>query len=227
MFLRTEELSLPSLLNNLTVVFPPHGLVGLVGPNGAGKSTLLRCLSGEHPPKSGRVWLEERPLSHWRAREVSQKLAHLPQMTSFPFAYTVEEHVLLGAKSERDAQEALSTMELTTLKSHSLLELSGGERQRAAIARTLAQNTPVLLLDEPLTHLDLYHQQRLLSELSRRKELGHLVVIALHDLRLARKYCSHVVVLSAGNLVGEGTPEDALTEQCLQSVFRVSLAELD
>ena len=227
MELRTEGLSLAPILKRVSVAIPNGKLTGIIGPNGAGKTTLLRCLAGELPPQQGTVTLGDnlgtnRDLSTWRARERAQHIAYLPQTTVFAFAFTTQELVGLHAASPSSLQEALDTLELTALATRSLLSLSGGERQRVAIARALAQQTPLLLLDEPLAHLDLHYQNRLLAFLKQRSQSGATIIVVLHDLRQAQHWCDHLIVLTEGQVHTQGTPEQTLTPENLSTVFRIT-----
>lgn len=223
MELRTEGLSLAPILKQVSVAIPNGKLTGIIGPNGAGKTTLLRCLAGELHPQQGTVTLgDNRDLSTWRARERAQRIAYLPQNTVFAFAFTTQELVGLHAASPSSLQEALDTLELTALATRSLLSLSGGERQRVAIARALAQQTQFLLLDEPLTHLDLHYQNRLLAFLKQRTLNGATIIVVLHDLRQAKHWCDHLIVLTEGQVHTQGTPEQTLTPENLSTVFRIT-----
>nr|WP_309693908.1 ABC transporter ATP-binding protein [Armatimonas sp.] len=223
MELRTEGLSLAPILTQVSVAIPNGKLTGIIGPNGAGKTTLLRCLAGELHPQQGTVTLgDNRDLSTWRARERAQRIAYLPQNTVFAFAFTTQELVGLHAASPSSLQEALDTLELTALATRSLLSLSGGERQRVAIARALAQQTQFLLLDEPLTHLDLHYQNRLLAFLKQRTLNGATIIVVLHDLRQAKHWCDHLIVLTEGQVHTQGTPEQTLTPENLSTVFRIT-----
>jgi iron complex transport system ATP-binding protein len=207
-------------------------MVGLLGPNGSGKSTLLRVLSGVLKPQKGQVWLEGRLLSHLRAKEVAQKLAFVPQREEVAFGFTAWEVVLLGRApyigwwgKERatDLQATRRAMERTDslcLSERAFSTLSGGERQRVVLARGLAQETPLLLLDEPLTHLDVAHQVGTLSLLRQlNREEGLTVLAALHDINLASEFCDRLIVLRQGQIVEDGTPSEVITPALLARVF--------
>ncbi len=204
------------------MAIPKGKLTGIIGPNGAGKTTLLRCLAGEIRSQKDAVTLGDIDISTWRARERAKYVAYLPQTTVFAFAFTTQELVGLHAASPSSLQEALDTLELNALARRSLLSLSGGERQRVAIARALAQQTPFLLLDEPLTHLDLHYQNRLLEFLKQRTQSGTTIVVVLHDLRQAQHWCDHLIVLSEGQVRTQGTPEQTLTPENLSNIFRIA-----
>lgn len=207
-------------------------MVGLLGPNGSGKSTLLRVLSGVLKPQRGQVWLEGQPLSQLRAKEVAQRLAFVPQREEVAFGFTAWEVVLLGRApyigwwgKERveDLQATRRAMERTdslSLAERTFSTLSGGERQRVVLARGLAQETPLLLLDEPLTHLDVAHQVGTLSLLRQlNREEGLTVLAALHDINLASEFCDRLIVLRQGQMVADGTPSEVITPALLARVF--------
>lgn len=221
MQLRVTNLRVSSALQELTLTLSPGALTGLIGPNGAGKTTLLRCLAGDIPPDSGEVHLDNQPLQRWRASERAQKIAYLPQSTPTVFPFTVRELVGLREASPEACQAALETLDLAPLAERPLTTLSGGEQRRAALARVLAQQAPCLLLDEPLTYLDPKYQLRLLEYLQQHCRQGGSAMIVLHELRLARQWCSELVLLAQGTRVAQGTPEQVLTENTLHEVFHI------
>jgi iron complex transport system ATP-binding protein len=206
--------------------------VGLLGPNGSGKSTLLRVLSGVLKPTRGEVWLEGQPLSRLRAKEVARRLAFVPQREEVAFGFSAWEVVLLGrapyigwwgkerAEDVQAAQRAMERTHCAPLSERAFSSLSGGERQRVVLARGLAQETSVLLLDEPLTHLDVAHQVGTLSLLRQlNREEGLTVLAALHDINLASEFCDRLLVLRQGQLVAEGSPSEVITPSLLARVF--------
>ena len=219
-----EGIGVDSALRGVTATLTPGRLIGVVGPNGAGKTTLLRCLVGDLKPTVGVVTLGARPMRLIAPSERARQLTYLPQVTPISFPFTLGELVGLGAATPEAMALALGCMELEGLVSRSLLSLSGGERQRAALARALAQATPILVLDEPLAHLDPRYQSRLLEFCVGHCHQGGMVVLALHDLRLAKHWCEWVLLLNDGELCAEGPPRDVLTERSLQDIFGVTQA---
>jgi iron complex transport system ATP-binding protein len=212
-----------TLLDDLTFSLTPGQWVGVIGPNGAGKSTQLRVLSGNQKPSSGTVHLKEKPLAAYPTQVLAQHLAFVPQETPMTFPFHVAELVGMGARSKEAQEKAVDVMELGELLVRPVTALSGGERQRAALARGLAQETPILLLDEPTAHLDLRYQERLLVHLQDLvRERGVLVVVALHDLLLAREFADSLLLLDKGRLVALGTPTEVLTEANLRAVYGIS-----
>jgi iron complex transport system ATP-binding protein len=207
--------------------------LSVVGPNGAGKTTLLRLLLGLVKPQQGEVLLEGKSIAAQSRRDIARRIALLPQMAEIPFGFTVREVVAMGrtphlgrfrpmTPADHEAVErALQDTETDELAERPVTELSGGEAQRVFLARSFAQDTAVLVLDEPTTNLDLFHERTLLDQVRRRKEKGIAVVAVLHDLNLAARYSDRVLVLSGGEIAALGTPEETLTAERIQEIFRV------
>ena len=230
--LRAQDLSVALggtvVLHGVSIELKP-GWTAIVGPNGAGKSTLLRALAGLLPHQSGQVWLQGRPLDAWSVRERARQIAWLAQQGQAHGDLTVRELVHLGrlphlglfgtpgADDERQVDAAMAATECAAWQQRRLQQLSGGERQRCLLARALAVRAPVLLLDEPTTHLDPPHQVavvRLLQGLARQDT----VVSVLHDLPLALQ-ADRVVILRGGRVVAQGAHDDAALHAALCEVF--------
>jgi len=219
------------LLSGVTLDVPPGSMVGLLGPNGSGKSSLLRVLGGLQRPDAGRVTLDGTDRARIPRRVLARRTAMVTQHPPSDVDMTVLDVLLLGriphrpllaAVSAADldrAESALADAGLRGLGSRPWTSLSGGERQRAAIARALVQEPDVLLLDEPTNHLDIRHQLDLLEDLSR---APITVVVALHDLALAARYCDRLVLLDGGRVVAAGTPPEVLTPARIAQVFAVA-----
>jgi len=220
------------VLDGVTMDVKSGEVVALVGPNGAGKSTLIRAVSGVVPMQSGEALVNGEALHKVSTMERARYVAVVPQARSLPPAFTVYEAVLLGrtahlgwlgraGESDRHrVQHALDQTQLLPLAERYVGELSGGEQQRVLLARALAQDTPVLLLDEPTTHLDLQHREsliRMIRELALNKNLAILMV--LHDLNLAGLYAQRVALLVAGRLEAVGSAAEVLTERRLSQVY--------
>ncbi|HET9441797.1 MAG TPA: ABC transporter ATP-binding protein [Acidimicrobiales bacterium] len=208
--------------------------LGVIGPNGAGKTTLLRCLAGL-VKASGHVVVDGVRPGAVPARELARRVAYVPQSPHLPQGMTVGDYVLLGRTPhvawfgvERAADfavvaEVLAALELVPLASRPLDELSGGEGQRAVLARALAQQGQVLLLDEPTRALDLGHQHAVLELVDRlRRERGLTVVAVVHDLTLAGQFPDRLLVLNGGRPVAAGTPEEVLTEDLVREHWGVA-----
>jgi iron complex transport system ATP-binding protein len=220
-----------TVLSDVTASAERGRFVGLVGPNGAGKTTLLRTVSGALTPDSGRVRVAGEVVSDLSSRAASRLVATLPQDTTLAFDFDVRETVAMGrtpyvsrfgrrTSEDRDAVEsAMARTDVADFADRSVTSLSGGERQRVLLARALAQDTPLLLLDEPTASLDIAHQIRTLELVRRLVDDGTTVVAAIHDLNLAAHYCDDVWLLSDGDLLATGTPEEVLTEARLSGAF--------
>ncbi len=224
------------ILHGVSLRVETGEIVTLIGPNGAGKSTLIRAISGVIPVESGRVSVDGRDLEELSTTERARRLAVVPQARNLPPAFTVYESILLGrtpylgwfgraGPEDRDrVRYALQRTQLLSLAEQRVGELSGGEQQRVLLARALAQETPVMLLDEPITHLDLQHRERLIKlirELTSQKELAVLMV--LHDLNLAAMYADRIALLVEGRIEAVGTPAQVLTEATLTRVYEIPI----
>ena len=204
----------------------------IIGPNGCGKSTLLRGLCNLLPPSAGQVLLDGHDIARLPPRKLAQEIGLLPQSAQAPPGITVVDLVARGryphqgpfrqqsAEDERIVAMAMDAAGVADLAHHDVEALSGGQRQRVWIALVLAQETPILLLDEPTTYLDIAHQLELLSLLRQlNRERGRTIVAVLHDLNQACRYADHLVVMTAGKIVAEGTPKALMTPELLQQVF--------
>ncbi|MCZ2813127.1 ABC transporter ATP-binding protein [Modestobacter sp. VKM Ac-2979] len=234
--LAAEDLTLAygerTVIEGLDLLVPPGRITAVVGANACGKSTLLRSMSRLLAPRSGRVLLDGKAVHRLPAKELARTLGLLPQSPIAPEGITVADLVGRGRhphqrvfsrwSKEDDAAvaAALDATETTPLADRAVDELSGGQRQRVWIAMALAQQTDLLLLDEPTTFLDVAHQIEvldLLTDLNRTR--GTTIVMVLHDLNLAARYSDHLVALSGGQIHAAGTPEAVLTEECVRAVF--------
>jgi iron complex transport system ATP-binding protein len=219
-------------VSDVDLELPAGELVAVVGPNAAGKSTLVHLLAGALPARRGEVRLQGRRLSDWPARERAQRLALVPQSSRQDVAFTVRQLVSMGRaphvgpwSQEQPADRehidrALEVTDLAHLAERSLAELSGGERQRVLLARALAQAAPVLLLDEPVAHLDLGHQQLVLERLAAHASTGGAALVVLHDLSLAARL-HRIVVVERGRIVATGSPGEVLTPGRLASIWGI------
>lgn len=223
------------VLHEVSFSAGPEAVVGIFGPNGSGKTTLLRCLSGELAPQRGEVLLAGRPVRAYPLRERARQVAVVAQDLPTDIPFSALEVVLLGRyphlglwgeETDRDRCAARAALEETgawALRERPFRELSGGERQRVMIAKALAQEPRVLLLDEPALHLDVAHQvelYELLRHLAR--DDGLCVAAVCHDLFLAPAYLDRAVLLADGHCVGDGSPREVLTRSALQEVFGVA-----
>jgi iron complex transport system ATP-binding protein len=236
--LHAEDLSLAydghEVIHQLSLAIPPQKITALVGPNGSGKSTLLRGLARLMKPRRGAVYLDGQTIHRLPTKYVARQLAILPQRPEAPDGLSVRELVafgrfpyqgLLGVASEEDDHEidaALETTGTDRLADRLLGELSGGQRQLVWIAMALAQDTGLLLLDEPTTFLDMAHQLEVLQVLERlHRQQRRTIVMVLHDVNQAARYADHMVALVAGRIVASGPPHEILTPAILGEVFAI------
>lgn len=221
---------------NLSLSLKPGEITAILGPNGAGKSTLLRALNGQIRHSSGSILLDGEPLERLNRRSISRHIAVVAQEAELRFPVTVLEFVLGGRfawatnagwgwETERDLQVAEAVVqetELTELSGRLMNELSGGERQRALMARALATEAPILLLDEPTANLDLSHQAALLSLVRNRCDQRRAsALVVTHDINLASQFADYILLMQRGKMVHSGTPEDVLKPHILQEVFEI------
>ena len=214
----------------------PGQLVGVIGPNGAGKSTLLRALAGVIRLAEGTILLEGSDLRTIPSAERSRTIALIPQIAPLAHGFSSLELVLMGryphmgrfqiegASDERIALDAMRLTDTEHFADRTLETLSGGERQRIFIARALAQQPRVLLLDEPTANLDILHQLRVLNLIRESLNGGLTAIAAIHDLSMAARYCDRLALLSDGRVVAEGAPEEVLTPERIEAAYGVRAA---
>ncbi|MGJ5897386.1 heme ABC transporter ATP-binding protein [Streptomyces niveiscabiei] len=215
------------ILHGITLPIRAGELLALVGPNGAGKSTLLAALAADLPATRGDVRIYGRPAQEWTAPELALRRAVLPQAATVSFPFPVEEVVRMGraphdtspTQDEAIVEAAMAATEVTPFAGRPFGALSGGERARVALARVLAQQAPLLLLDEPTAALDLKHQELVLRICRDRAAQGDAVVAVLHDLGLAAAYAHRVAVLHRGRIAAEGPPTEIFTDALLSKVY--------
>lgn len=223
---------------DVTLTLEAGKITAIIGPNGAGKSTLLRTLNGQLRPSSGAIFLDEEPLERFNRRSISRRIAVVAQEAELRFPVTVLEFVLGGRfawalnggwgwETERDLQVAhavLQETELSELSGRLMNELSGGERQRALMARALATEAPILLLDEPTANLDLSHQATLLSLVRNRCDQHRAsALVVTHDINLAAQFADNILLMKDGKTVHSGPPEEVLKPPILRDVFEVEV----
>ncbi|MDR7030565.1 ABC transporter ATP-binding protein [Rhizobium rosettiformans] len=220
-----------TISRELSVTIPDGAFTVIVGPNACGKSTLLRALSRLLAPAAGQVILDGRSLRDLPPKEVARRLGLLPQSSSAPEGISVADLVARGRYphqsflrqwSKADEEAVIKAMEATRvaeLSGRLVQELSGGQRQRVWIAMVLAQETPILLLDEPTTFLDIAHQIELMELLADLNAAGRTIVAVLHDLNQACRYATHLIAMKDGAVLAEGQPSSIVTEQLVEEVF--------
>lgn len=220
------------IIHGIDVIIPSNKISVIIGANACGKSTLLKTLARLIKPVSGDIVLDGKQISAIPPKQLAQVLGLLPQSPVVPEGIIVSDLIARGrfpyqtflkgmGKSDYDAvEEALDIMGITELANRSVDELSGGQRQRVWIAMALAQQTDILLLDEPTTFLDIAYQIEildLLTDLNRRR--GTTIVMVLHDINLSARYADHIFAMHKGNLIAQGTPSEVITEGLIKQVF--------
>ncbi|MGV6872013.1 ATP-binding cassette domain-containing protein [Pseudochelatococcus sp. B33] len=227
------------LLQPLTLTLPSNRIVGLIGHNGSGKSTLLKILARQQPATDGTVRFRDRKLSDWGDRPFARQVAYLPQHTPPASGMLVKELVALGrypwhgalgrfGTADRDkVEEAMTLTNVTGMADRLVDTLSGGERQRVWLAMLVAQDAEHLLLDEPISALDISHQIEVLSlihNLCREKGLG--VVVVLHDVNMAARFCDEIIALHTGRLIARGSPSEIMVPTMLRQIYGIEMAVL-
>ncbi|NHC45152.1 heme ABC transporter ATP-binding protein [Motilibacter aurantiacus] len=218
-----------TVLDGVTLDVRSGEVLALVGPNGAGKSTLLGVLSGDRVPDTGEVELLARPVGEWSTAQLSRRRAVLPQQVALAFPFSVAEVIRMGRRpwagtdaedeDDRVVAQVMAQTDVDRLAGRGFPTLSGGERGRVALARVLAQQTPVLLLDEPTAALDLHHVELVLRVARERAARGDAVVIVLHDLATAAAHADRVAVLAEGAIAACGPPAEVFTAELLSHVY--------
>ncbi len=222
------------VLKDLSLAVEKHSFWAIVGPNGSGKSTFLNLLSGQLKPRRGTIHIDDEPVSSFSTRRLAGVLSMVRQEFVPVFGFSVRETVMMARfyrkktslfEEPEDAaavESALRATDTLDFSDRPLGHLSGGERQRVFIARALAQETPILLLDEPTSHLDLKHQVRIFDLLKQMQaEQGKTVVLVTHDINLTCQYCDRVLLLGSGGTYFQGTPEEVLDAERIEETFSV------
>lgn len=219
------------VIEGVDVSIPEGSFTVIVGPNACGKSTLLKALARLIPASAGQVTLDGKAIHELPSKELARRLGLLPQSSPAPDGITVQDLVSRGRfphqsllsrwsrEDERVVAEAMAATGVTDLRGRLLDELSGGQRQRVWVSMVLAQETPMLLLDEPTTFLDIAHQVELLDLIERLRGEGKTVVAVLHEINLAARYASHLIAMRDGRIVAEGSPSEVVTEELVGRVF--------
>ncbi len=223
------------IIHNVSLTVHSGEWLAVIGPNGAGKSTLLKAIC-ELLPHEGQVLLGVKPTQSLTPKQRAQAIAYAPQVPTLPPTMLVHDYVLLGRtphlgylgitgpRDSRIADETLERLDLTPFATRGLGSLSGGEQQRVVLARALAQQSPILLLDEPTTALDLGHQQQLMELIDRlRREKNLTVITTLHDLNLASQYADRLLLLAHGAAVADGPPSEVLTTELIATHYGAAI----
>ena len=223
------------ILHDLNFSIQAGDFVGIIGKNGAGKSTLLKSMRGFLPLDKGEILLADRRVQDYSQRELARKIAYLQQQVELTFDYTVRDMVMAGRypnkkwwqqqgnEEDRIIEACMKYTDVLDMADRPIRALSGGQRQRVLLAKVLAQQTPVLFLDEPAAGLDLFYQEqifRFCRELSAR---GKTVVMVVHELNLADRYCSRLMLLKQGNVLADAAPQQVLTDELLSAGYGTAI----
>jgi iron complex transport system ATP-binding protein len=217
------------VISDVTLELRAGELTAIIGPNGAGKSTLLRALAGLLQPARGQILLDDVSLNNVDRQKLAQRVGYLPQQRIVHWPLTVERTVALGRMphstsidaNARAVELAMVDMDVAQFRDRPVTDLSGGELARVLLARVLAQDTAILLADEPAAGLDPAHQLALLDRFAKLTRTGRTVAVAMHDLSLAARYCQRIVLLKDGRVLADGNPDVVLTVPLLKSAFGI------
>ena len=208
-------------------------IIGIIGPNGSGKTTLLKTINRINPITNGDILLNGKSIKEYDEKELARDISFMNQNTNIEFDFPCIDIVVLGRYpylerfqeySKKDIELAEKYMKLTNtykFRDKSILQLSGGERQRVLFTKILTQESQVILLDEPTASLDMRYEEDLLKEVSKEKDKGKIIILVIHNLQTAIKYCSRLVLLSNGNIIKDGAVKEVITEENLNNVFGI------
>ena len=218
------------ILNNINISAEKGEFLGIIGPNGSGKTTLVKAITNVLKPESGDITLNGRPIKQMSSTEIARHIAVVSQVISINFEFAVKDIVMMGRtpyikgkECHEDfdiVEESMKKTKTDFLKDRIVTQLSGGELQRVIIARALAQQTDILLLDEPTSHLDITNQIDILNLVKNESRKGQLVVAVVHDLNLAGEYCDYLVMMNNGEVFVKGKPEEVLDYKKIEKVYK-------
>lgn len=220
------------IVKGVNLEIPKGKVLSMIGPNGAGKSTVMKMISRLIEHDDGVIEFDDRPLHHWKSKDLSKRLAILTQSNHIQMKLTVRELVSFGrfpysgshltAEDEKIITQAIEYMELKSFEDHFIDELSGGQRQRAFIAMVIAQDTEYILLDEPTNNLDIYHSTNLMKMVRKLcDELGKTVILVLHEINYAAFYSDYICAFVDGKVASFGTVEEVMTKENLKKIYNV------
>jgi iron complex transport system ATP-binding protein len=228
------------VLDDITFTIAEGEMFGIIGPNGSGKSTLIRIISGLYPPLSGKVLLRSKPLSSISNKELARQIAVLEQEGTPPLPYTVEQVVSMGrypwlkpfsdlsANDLEIVENILKNLNLWDKRTKKVSALSGGQRQLVSLARAMAQEPRILILDEPTTYLDIGHQILVMEHVRKwHQEQGLTLIMVLHDLNIASQYCDRILLLDQGKIIRSGSTSEVLSQDILAKVYNADLIRVD
>ncbi|OCH45914.1 ABC transporter ATP-binding protein [Aliivibrio fischeri] len=221
-----------ALLKSISFTVNSGELVGIIGPNGAGKSTLMKCISGFQPYAEGSIEIQGQSLAVLSHIERALCMSYLPQYSEAAFPFNVMETIGFGfharqqhsiispAEIEKQSQAALEKVGIDHLHKRNVTDLSGGEKQLVHFARTLVQDTPLMLLDEPTASLDIGHESQLMNVLYQECQKGKSALVAIHNLNTAAEFCDRLILINQGEIMAEGKPNDVLSEENIRTLYQ-------
>ncbi len=227
------------VIDELSIEIKSGKFIAIIGPNGAGKSTLLKLIAGYLKPDKGLIYFKKKRLRDYKIEELARHIAYLPQTLTPYYDYTVKETIIMGRypylsyiklptkEDNEKAENIIKMLELEGLKDRRLTELSGGEIQRVFIGSTLIQEGELYLLDEPVSSLDLRHQEIVMSIFKREVKKGRTVIMVTHNVNLALLYAEEILLLNKGKLVFYGSKELLLKENYLENVYNIDLLKIN
>ena len=221
-----------AVLKGVSIEIPQGEMLSIIGPNGAGKTTLLRCINRILKPRRGVIMINGQSIEGMSRREIAKRMGYVPQSTHQVFPNTVFDVILMGRRphfawkcNEKDIEKVLETLKMLGIENlamRDITELSGGQQQKVFIARALAQEPEILLLDEPTSNLDIKHQLEVMNIIkSITNERGITAIMAIHDLNLASRYADRVIMMHEGRIFAVGSPEEVLTPKNIREVYGV------
>lgn len=222
------------VLKNISFNIENGDFVGIIGPNGAGKSTLLKCISGLLPGNENKIFIKNNSIGKWNRKELAKNIAIIQQDFHTEFDFSVYEIVIMGrfpylgfferySKEDEEFVENIFTqLDLAQFAKRRYSQLSGGEKQRVIIAQALAQNTDILLLDEPAVHLDIHHQIETFSLLKNLNAKNKTIVVVSHNINLSAEFCSKLLILDKGEIVNFGKTDDVMKSEIISKIYKVS-----
>jgi len=220
-----------SILKDISLNIEKGQFISIIGPNGAGKSTLLKCMCGILHNYNGEIYIDNKDLNKYKRKNLAQKIAYIPQEQNINFDFTVEEIISMGFYSRLDSfyiknelEELMKETDTDYLKGRSINSISGGEKQRVFLARALAQKSPILFLDEPISNLDIRHQHQIMNlckNLS--KEKNYTIISVLHDINLASMYSDKIAIIKNGTLVDFNIKDKILNKELLSKVYNFNM----
>lgn len=224
------------ILSNIVGDFYEGTFYGIAGPNGSGKTTWLKLMAGLLNPDKEKVFIDGRDIHDMPRKTIAKGLSFVPQMFSIPYAYTVREVIMMGRYAHMNGiasggplhdeivDNTIVQTALFELKDRYVNELSGGELQRVMIARAIAQDSKIILLDEPISHLDIHHQHQIIELLKKQcRDYNKTVIAVLHDLNITTNHCDHIFLLKEGHIIEQGEPMQVLTEEVIKRIYDIDV----